>query len=63
MAREVDPVCGMVVDTESAAASSRFQDRQFYFCSTACKQAFDASPVRYTRQSGVSAGDNQELRS
>jgi len=55
MAREVDPVCGMVVDTESAAASSRFEDQQFYFCSIACKEAFDASPARYARQAGVSA--------
>ena len=42
-----DPVCGMSVDEEEAAATSEFDGRVFYFCSGACKQAFDADPGAY----------------
>ncbi|MEJ5299082.1 MAG: cation transporter, partial [Armatimonadota bacterium] len=39
----LDPVCGMEVDPESAAASSRVGAQVFYFCSDSCKRQFDAS--------------------
>ena len=44
---EVDPVCGMTVDPATAAGSSRIGDRTFYFCSTSCKQKFNADPDGY----------------
>jgi Cu+-exporting ATPase len=43
-----DPVCGMSVDEETAAASSELLGRVFYFCSDACKQTFDADPEAYS---------------
>ncbi|HEX6641627.1 MAG TPA: HAD-IC family P-type ATPase, partial [Thermoanaerobaculia bacterium] len=46
-ASEIDPVCGMTVDPAHAAGSSRIGDRTFYFCSTACKQKFNADPAAY----------------
>jgi P-type Cu+ transporter len=46
-AGEVDPVCGMTVDPEHAAGSSRIGDRTFHFCSTSCKQKFNADPAAY----------------
>jgi Cu+-exporting ATPase len=46
-AGEVDPVCGMTVDPAHAAGSSRIGDRTFYFCSTSCKQKFNADPAAY----------------
>lgn len=42
-----DPVCGMKVDIAGAAGSSEYNGRNFYFCSTGCKQSFDREPGRY----------------
>ena len=46
-AGEVDPVCGMTVDPARAAGTSRAGERTFYFCSTSCKQKFNADPAAY----------------
>lgn len=42
-----DPVCGMQVDEQTAAGRSERDGKTYYFCSTACKTAFDRSPERY----------------
>ena len=42
-----DPVCGMAVDPATARRTSEYQDTTYYFCSPACKKAFDADPARY----------------
>jgi YHS domain-containing protein len=44
---ETDVVCGMKVDPAKAPAQSQYQGKTYYFCSTACKAKFDASPQRY----------------
>ena len=43
----IDPVCGMSVDPETAAGHSKFEDRDYYFCSVACKEEFDRNPGKY----------------
>jgi YHS domain-containing protein len=43
----VDPVCGKRVAPHRIAGSSIFQDVTYRFCSSDCKQQFDADPVRY----------------
>jgi YHS domain-containing protein len=40
--RETDPICGMTVLPERAAATSVRDGRTYYFCSTGCKERFDA---------------------
>ncbi|HEV2041704.1 MAG TPA: YHS domain-containing protein, partial [Casimicrobiaceae bacterium] len=40
-----DPVCGMQVDERTAAGSSVFEGRNYYFCSAGCKKKFDANPA------------------
>ena len=45
-----DPVCGMSVDQNSAAAQSDHKGRTYYFCSKECKASFDANPEKYVRQ-------------
>ncbi|MDD5544581.1 MAG: heavy metal translocating P-type ATPase [Acidobacteriia bacterium] len=40
----VDPVCHMTVDENRAAATSSWNGKQFYFCSTHCQKLFDANP-------------------
>ncbi len=42
----VDPVCGMTVKI-SGAESTFYQSRAYYFCSTACREKFQASPDQY----------------
>ncbi|MBM3284933.1 MAG: YHS domain-containing protein, partial [Candidatus Aminicenantes bacterium] len=42
-----DPVCGMEVQEDSAAAVSQYQGKKYYFCSESCRIAFDRDPVRY----------------
>lgn len=42
-----DPVCGMQIRPEDAAASEEHDGRTFYFCSEACHQTFVADPHRY----------------
>jgi Cu+-exporting ATPase len=44
---EKDPVCGMEVDRNTAAATSQYQGKTVYFCSTECKQKFEANPAKY----------------
>ena len=42
-----DPVCGMQVDERTAAGSSVFESRKYYFCSMGCKKKFEANPSAY----------------
>jgi P-type Cu+ transporter len=42
-----DPVCGMQVDPASAAGRSEHEGTTYHFCSSHCKQKFDADPSRY----------------
>jgi Cu+-exporting ATPase len=46
---EKDVVCGMQVDPAKAAGKSEYNGRTYYFCSTACKAKFDASPQQYAK--------------
>ena len=39
-----DPVCGMEVDVEHSAGKSSYQGKDYFFCSTNCKNKFDAEP-------------------
>ena len=44
---ERDPVCGMDVDPNQAAATSVYNGQTYYFCSRGCKIAFDKDPEKY----------------
>lgn len=43
-----DPVCGMEVSPEKAAAKSQHGGNTVYFCSTGCKEKFDREPGKFT---------------
>lgn len=47
-----DPVCGMDVDPEGAAATTIHQGTTYYFCAPGCKKTFDANPSNYLHDSG-----------
>jgi len=42
--QRLDPVCGMTVAPDSAAAYSVYKGKTYYFCAPLCKQRFDADP-------------------
>jgi len=46
--REVkDPVCGMMIEPETAAGSTTYESQDVYFCSDQCRREFESSPARY----------------
>ena len=51
----IDPVCGMSVDEQSAAATSEYKGKTYYFCSKGCKVAFDKDPEQYLKSQGEQA--------
>ena len=48
-----DPVCGMDVETSTAAGRTEHNGVQYYFCSLTCKGKFDLNPEQYA---GKAAG-------
>jgi YHS domain-containing protein len=44
--RDTDPVCGMTVETDKAK-SAVHDGTVYYFCSSDCRDRFEASPQRY----------------
>jgi Cu+-exporting ATPase len=44
---QIDPVCGMKVLPQKAAASLKRAGRTWYFCSQGCKAKFEANPGKY----------------
>ncbi len=53
-----DPICGMPVQPEQAAARREHMGQIFYFCSAHCAATFDAEPHRYAHQEGVAAAQH-----
>jgi Cu+-exporting ATPase len=47
--KTVDPVCGMEVDPEAAAAKTCHEGTEVFFCAEVCRDAFIANPERYTK--------------
>ncbi|MGV8909401.1 MAG: heavy metal translocating P-type ATPase [Propionicimonas sp.] len=47
IAKAIDPVCGMQVDTAKPAATRDHDGTAFYFCSKGCAETFDADPHKY----------------
>lgn len=45
-----DPVCGMTVEPEKAAAKEEYNELTWYFCSDNCHQKFNASPDQYVKE-------------
>lgn len=45
-----DPVCGMQIDPQKAAASRSHEGHTFYFCSPGCAKTFDADPHRFAHK-------------
>ena len=44
---EIDPVCGMTVDSHTAKHSTELNGTSYYFCSARCLEKFKANPGHY----------------
>ena len=49
-----DPVCGMQIEEANAAGQSEYEGQTIYFCSSACKEKFDANPAQFNTQEAKS---------
>src|SRR6266852_796931 len=47
MSQEIDPVCGMTVEPESAAAKTEYAGKTYYFCNPGCAKAFERKPEAF----------------
>ncbi len=56
-----DPVCRMTVDEKRAPAKSDYMGKTYYFCSLACKKAFDDNPAKYVGGSRVTAYNGHHM--
>ena len=45
---QIDPVCGMTVEAESATRTYALSGRTYFFCSERCLNAFTENPESYT---------------
>ena len=45
--KTIDPVCGMQVKIQKTALRSEYRGQTFYFCTVACRKAFDSHPEKY----------------
>jgi Cu+-exporting ATPase len=42
-----DPICGMEVKEEEAAATYEYKGKTYYFCAVGCKERFAQDPERF----------------
>ena len=47
----VDPVCGMTVAASRSSFPLEHQGVTYYFCCAGCRQAFEADPAAYLKES------------
>ncbi|MEP7378887.1 MAG: YHS domain-containing protein [Chloroflexota bacterium] len=48
MAIEIDPVCGMEVDTEKSQLSVEHNGKTYWFCGRGCMLDFQEDPDKFT---------------
>lgn len=56
MAQVKDPVCGMMVDPNTAAGHASHRGQTYYFCSAQCLRQFEHNAARYTSDAPIASG-------
>lgn len=46
-----DTVCGMDIETATAAERTEYAGQTYYFCGSRCKEKFDRNPEQYLGES------------
>lgn len=63
--KTVDPVCGMQVNIQKMTLKSEYQGQTYYFCTIACREAFDVHPEKYVVQGlahlGIRGHEGQKI--
>jgi Cu+-exporting ATPase len=44
-----DPVCGMEINPQNAAATTAYQGETFYLCRVKCQEQFNQNPQRFAK--------------
>ncbi len=44
-----DVICGMIIDSETAAAKEEYEGKTFYFCAPGCASRFRTNPALYSQ--------------
>ena len=52
----IDPICGMTVEPDKAAAKYQYGGQVFYFCCEHCLGKFKTDPEKYAAAAGAKAG-------
>jgi P-type Cu+ transporter len=52
---EVDPVCGMTVNRQTAAGSFGYEGSKYFFCSPHCLEKFSKDPARFVKSPALEA--------
>lgn len=47
MAQVKDPVCGMTIESATAAGQAAHDGRTYFFCSDQCQRQFEQSPEKF----------------
>jgi YHS domain-containing protein len=55
-----DPVCGLEIDPQSAAARAMYNGVAYYFCSLGCKDRFVVAPDLYAQRAAASEASHPE---
>jgi Cu+-exporting ATPase len=58
---EVDPVCGMKVRPEKAAASYEYKGKSYFFCCPGCRTKFEADPEKYLAKQAAAAQASETI--
>jgi YHS domain-containing protein len=53
MAQVRDPVCGMFIESNTAAETTHYQTMIYYFCSPECLREFESNPQLYVQDEEV----------
>jgi len=46
----IDPVCGMEVSEDTAAAKTEYKEKTYYFCAVGCKREFERQLEKYVKE-------------
>ena len=47
---EIDPVCKMEVDPNTAEWTTEYKGKTYYFCAPGCKRSFEKDPEKYLEE-------------
>ncbi len=56
---QIDPVCGMQVDENTAQYKTEYNGKTYYFCAPGCKKVFESEPGKYLKSGPVGMGDKK----